>query len=732
MLLSYHYKLFLKNKMNPTPKPLRNLFFCATLFLIAISLALPASAEVGIDRISVSANPSEIKPGESFTVNITFKDADDSDNVNVRIIIEVDGTVVHNKTHDIDLRNGNDTSFSIASGDFRSRGDNIYNENLMNYECGEHDVKVKVSGDVNDKEDSDTLTITPDPDNDEHILNIEVDPSNPVLDEDLTITVKDDNGDPVKSIKVKFTWVDDNKKDVWEVDDPSEEAGATDNDGETTFNIVDDLKEEYGKYQVDAYKTNYCKDTTTISFSEGELTIGNPDPANPVVGQQFRILVTDGTNPLSGVRASINELGVRLSSTSGSDGYLKFTINQEGTFTIFINASGYDETQKAVTVSALSGLIISITPTPAEVSSAVTITVFSNGQPVQGASLTITKPGGGKSVITTDSGGAASYLPEQSGQYSVSASKQGYQNDSEPFTVNSAFTVQLPDASSIVYGSDLTITVLDSSTNVPVANALISGTGVAYGSRTNSMGQFTFKLGASGQYSFVVSKEGFNDKGVSVIALCRLQLKLNATSTELGKPISVRVLDKEKNDYVSGNIAVTMPDGSSETKVESEIAVTPNAAGTYAIAVSKANCVGDQASIEAKERQVRFEGELKDGKIVIQALSGGRPVSGVEVRVTSPSGNSATAVSDENGLITINAAEVGEYTITPLDGGYTGSPISIAREQSFLSKYWFIILVGFISLLILILLVMIVVLFLRSRRKPDTSFGKGKGSSLGG
>ena len=73
-----------------------------------------------------------------------------------------------------------------------------------------------------------------------------------------------------------------------------------------------------------------------------------------------------------------------------------------------------------------------------------------------------------------------------------------------------------------------------------------------------------------------------------------------------------------------------------------------------------------------------------------------------------------------------------EYTITPLDGGYTGSPISIAREQSFLSKYWFIILVGFISLLILILLVMIVVLFLRSRRKPDTSFGKGKGSSLGG
>lgn len=721
--------------MKPTTPTLRTIFFYAILFYIALNLVSTASAaDVNIDSISVNVNPSEIKPGEDFTVSVTLNEPEDSDTVDVRVKIVIDGVVVHNKTHnDIDLHVGNDTTIDIDSGDFRVGNDNVWNENLMNYECGDNlDVEVTVSGGVNTESDSDTLTIAPDGDEGEHTLDFSIDPDNPQVDEDITIAVKNDDGDGVKSARVKFTWIDDNKEDKWEVDDPSEEAPNTDSDGETIFNIADDFREEYGKYQIDAYKSNYCKATQFLTITKGELTIGNPEPANPKVGEQFKIKVTDGTNPIKGAKAVINELGVHLTSTSDTDGYLKFTINTAGTFTIFINVSGYGQVEKMVTVSNLNPLTVSISPAPAETNKAVTIVVYSNGNPVSSVSLTITKPEGGKDVKTTGSDGKATYTPEKVGSYTVIAAKDGYQNTSESFTVNSAFEIQTPPAGSIVYGSDLTITVVDAGTKVPVSNALVSGTGVAYGAKTNSMGQYTTKLGSSGQYNFLVSKDGYTDKGVSVMALCKVNLVINTTSAEVGQPIRIRVFDKEKNDYVSGNIAISKPDGTSDSKAESDYILNTTLIGTYVITLSKANCVGGEVSMEVKTRQLRLESELKDNKIIVKTVSNGKTVSGVEVNITSPSGLTQLATSDESGLITINAIENGNYTITTVDPKYSESTTSIEKQPSFLSKYWWAILIAAIAVLIGILLLLAVILFMRSRKGEDTSFRKGGGSSLGG
>ncbi|MBM3308981.1 MAG: hypothetical protein FJY77_01885, partial [Candidatus Altiarchaeales archaeon] len=626
------------------------------MFFVLLALANAASAEnVDIDGISVDVYPGLIRPGEDFKVGITFDNPDDNGDSDVDVKIWVGGVLVHDKEHHMNFHVGNDTQLNISSSDFDADGDDIWSNNLMNYECNDNiEVKVEVSGDVNTKSDTnDNLDLLPEGDEDKKTLEFTLDPENPLLDEDITIIVKNAEGDEIKGAKVKFTWIDDNDKDKWEENDDNEEASTTDNDGETTFNIADDLKDEYGKYQIDVWKSGYCKAIETINVVQGELTAGNPEPSSPKVGEQFKIKITDGTNPIKGAKAVINELGVYATSTSKEDGYLSFLINREGTFTIFINASGYGQIEKQVTVSSKPPLTIVITPTPQEVNGVVSIVVMSNSDTVSGVTLTITKPEGGKEVKTTNNEGKVTYTPNKAGQYTVLASKDGYQNSSEPFIVSSAFNIQTsPEASSLFYGSDLTITVYDATTNIPVSSALISGTGVAYGSRTNSMGQFTVKLENSGQYNFLISKDGYGDKGVSVIALCRLELRLNTTGDlESGRPVLIRIYDKEKKDYVSGNIAVFKPDGTSDTKVSDEYVLTPTQSGSYRISISKANCQGEEKTVEVTKRLLRFETELQGNQIIVKAVSGGMPVSGIELDVTMPSGTKLqNIVSDQFGM----------------------------------------------------------------------------------
>jgi hypothetical protein len=716
--------------MEPTTPKTRTLLFHLLLCLSLASMLQTVSAvDVEIDSIHVDV-PEEITPGGNFNVVVNFENPDDTDSVSVRIKIEIEGLLVYDDDHSISFTNGVDRNYSISSGSF----DDIWDDNLMAYNCGSNRVEVTVSGDndeINTESDAADFDITPSGDEDEKTLNMDIDPSNPQIDDDITITIKNENGDEVSGVSVKFTWVDDNEKGVWEADDLYEDASKTGSDGETIFNIEDDFKGEYGKYQVDAWKSGYCKATETFAIVQGELTVGNPEPSNPKVGEQFKLKVTDGTNPLKGVRGVISDINVRQTSTSGDDGYLKFTINKAGTYTILINASNYELMEKQVMVSTPDALTVSITPTPAEVNDPVNIAVFSKSSPVSGVSLTVTRPDGGKDVLSTGSDGRASYTPKKTGTFKVDASKDNYQQVSETFSVNSAFNVVLPDEKTIVYGSELTITLVDAETKVPVAGALMSGTGIPSLSKTNTMGQYTMKLGSSGQYSFIVSKDGYADKGFSVTALCVLNLKTNATTVELEQPVRISVYDKEKGEYVSGNIAVSKPDGTSDAKTGEEYALTPSELGTYGIKISKANCVGDEGVIEAKTRGLRFESELKEGKILVRTISGGKPVAGVEVEVKTPSGASQQATSDENGLLTVNAVESGDYNITSTDSRYSAERLTVEQKGSALKKYWWAIAVAGIILLIVVLLALIALLFLRSRgSKEDSSFDKAR-SKLG-
>ncbi|MDD5111979.1 MAG: carboxypeptidase-like regulatory domain-containing protein, partial [Candidatus Altiarchaeota archaeon] len=386
---------------------------------------------------------------------------------------------------------------------------------------------------------------------------------------------------------------------------------------------------------------------------------------------------------------------------------------------------------KSFTISAKPALSIAVNPTTSDVGKQVVIAVTSGNAPVAGASIFITKPDGTKTTLTTGTDGTKGFTPDRAGTYQAAASKDGYKDTTESFLVNSGLELQLPAASSIVFGGEITITVVDAGSKDPVANAMVSGTGITDGTRTDYLGQFKVRLAKSGQYNFAVLKDGYGEGRASLVVQCTLNLKMNATGAEISQSVLAKAYDKEKGDYTEANFAITLPDGSSDSKTDASYVLVPEMVGSYKIAVSKANCIGEEASIDVSKRPLSIETGLKDGNIVIRTVSNGRAVSGVSVDITTPSGLKDARVSDDSGLITIVPLENGNYTITANDALYAEKTVSIERQSSALKKYWWVLLVGGVLALIIILLIVLVVLFMRSRHKAESSFGKGRGSSIG-
>ncbi|MFC2154619.1 hypothetical protein ACFLRC_03985, partial [Candidatus Altiarchaeota archaeon] len=146
----------------------------------------------------------DIDVGDDFVVELLFEDADASQSVDVEIEITVEGvTVFLDEDYSISFSDGEDKTVSIDSDDFPGSDldHDYWNDNLMNYECGDFDVEVFVTGNDldNDVDGDDRLTIG---DNNEE-LSFEMDPDEPSISEDIKVTVLDeDDNDLQPSVEV--------------------------------------------------------------------------------------------------------------------------------------------------------------------------------------------------------------------------------------------------------------------------------------------------------------------------------------------------------------------------------------------------------------------------------------------------------------------------------------------------------------------------------------------------
>jgi len=215
---------------------------------------------------SVVDNDFDVEPGESFYVHINISNNDTMDlttSTDIDVKIYVDGTLVYDKDDrhvSSDAAPGNNSRLSISSSDFDE--DDIWDENLMKYNCmDDAEVKVEIDGGVTDTSD-DNAELTIEPDNEDDVLNITVTPENPSISEEFTVTVRDGDNDEVKSARVKVTEL--GPDDEWDSGDDTS-SDKTNSDGEVDFVLVSEFgSNTEGEYQIDAYKTGYCKATRLL------------------------------------------------------------------------------------------------------------------------------------------------------------------------------------------------------------------------------------------------------------------------------------------------------------------------------------------------------------------------------------------------------------------------------------------------------------------------------------
>ncbi|MFH1836205.1 MAG: carboxypeptidase regulatory-like domain-containing protein [Methanobacteriota archaeon] len=699
--------------------------------MILISGAVcAASREVSLTVTVSSSSSSHGGSDETFeagdTIYVHLAITNDESDVNITpdddidVIIDIDGEKLYDETQNLgsNLAPGQTDYIVLSSSDFIDE----WKYNLRAYECKDDiEVEARVSGDVDSQTDGARFTIEEAGSND--ILSISLDPEQPTADDELLITVVDDDGDEVDNAKVKITelgtdaeW--DKSDDVWE--------DRTDNGEVSLIMSKKKFSKPKGIYQVDAYLDGYCKDTITFEISK-KLVLTGPFPDKPQAGNSFTMKVTDEAgNALRFIRVVISP--DMHTATSDSDGYAKFTINNPGSYTAAAASVDYDDAIPiSLIVYEMPSLSIGVSPTNPMVGETVTLTVTADGATVSGASLSVTLPTGTEKSFTSSSSGRVAYTAQYPGYHSIDATKENHDSGSSSFTVLDTLNVVVPDLASKQAGDEVSVIVKDSSGN-PVSGAMVSVLGTAIAGSTGSSGQYKFNLPKTGTYTLHVSKDSYTPKDIPLNSLGALILQLSSKNVGVGEIVKVTVMD-DSAMKVYGNIQITKPDGTRDTVIKDEYDYIPHEPGTYAIIVSKENYASASDTIEVTLSSIIFELTLEKDTLKIMATSEGEPASDVTITVTTPTGAHKEVVTDNDGIGLLKADENGRYSVTTNDPSYESGTVTI-EKQGISSYIWWIIL-AIILVLFFILVVGAGIFHWHFKKKGKVIKVGGKKSSLG-
>jgi uncharacterized GH25 family protein len=713
-------------------KSLKRSLFAYLVVFSVFALGAQTVLAIDVNDISVTVTPSTIKAGEDFRVEIVLRDPDDTaSNVDLELEISLDDTVIHlDDSMRVDFAEGVDKTIVINSSDFRVDGDDVWGKNLMAWGCVEDaDVNVKISGDISEVSDSDQITIKASSSSKE-IDSVSVDPSQLSLDQKVTVTVLDQDNDPLSSADVKFTYIENGDDDgVWDVADKYD-TRKTNSDGEAKFTLSSDIsKAGKGKYQLDAWKSGYCKVTNDYTI-QNTLNISEPEPASPKVGEQFKVKVTTPSGVAArGLVVSISPGNVKQQVLT--DGYAPFTLTAPGTYTITVGGgtTGYDEVMKTVKVSSKDQLTVTVSPDPQSVNKQVVITVQTNGKPVDGATVKVTQPGATEQTLsgTTSNAGTIFYTPQVSGEYVVRVQKQAYDDASDTFTARNSFQIELPPTADLRKGSQVQVTVKDNSGN-PVGGATVSLTGTAVGGVTDQSGHFSFALEDVGSYGIVVKKDGFIDGTATLTTSGQLALKVDRAEITLGESVKISAADSAGKP-IEAQVKITGPE--SDTQNGAEITYTPKKAGTYSIDASRASYAPATQALKVNPRPLTLTYYFKDSLLMLNASSQGKPVSGLNMAVKTANGT-LSATTDATGMASVPATATGEYSITVNSQDYSSGPVTAVKTAtSALSDMWVPVLIALVGIVLIgIFAVVLMSLLHRRGRGAKPSFKRTTGSRL--
>ncbi len=686
----------------------------ALTFLALGALILNASALVEIS-MGLELDPPEISAGDSFEIRLTLNNTDNEDlssSDDIDVTIKADGVVIHKDTVNKRIDVNDSGTITISSGSFEDAdGNNIWEESLKGYKCADVDIDVSVSGDVSDESDSATLEVSGDK------LYVDLKPAAPTPSSNISVAVEDKDGDEVNSATVRLTRLDASK---WAITDDRREE-ATD-DGVAIFKPIgsdtrfsDDM---YKTYQVDVFKDGYCLATKSFSL-QNKLRITEV-PQKPYSGDEIRVKLVDAAGKgVEGAKLTVSGTGGVVGSyTSDGSGYVKFTVSNGGAYTLLASRSGFDNSDSAsISVMNRASMSLDITPDKVAIGKEVAITVTANGKAVEGAAVTIEKPGGARDSLSTSSSGKVVYTPAASGPYNVIVKKDGYETTTGGFSAANFFYITLPDAPKV--HESITVTAKDQD-GKSISEAAVSILGTSVSGTTDASGRFSFILDAAGEYTLSVKKTGYTDYSQKMTAYGTINVAASPQKLGLEEEVTIAVSDGGGSS-MEASILIIRPDGTKENTVKSTYTFTPQMAGTYRINASKTSYLTATTSFEVEPYPLQLEVWLSGKDLTVKATKDGAPVGGINISIMFPSGGNQTVETNKDGLAKLDIKalnQTGTFTVSSTDRNYEKK--SVKKDiKSFGNDFLPLLLVGVGMLLLLVFVVFFV--FYISHKKSRSS-----------
>ena len=198
-------------------------------------------------------------------------------------------------------------------------------------------------------------------------------------------------------------------------------------------------------------------------------------------------------------------------ATTDEAGLFTVTVEKLGTYSMFVQATGYDNAISDIVVEGSRSIEVPMTKTVYTISGYVYDSADNSA--IEGATIYLDDPESGSTVAeaTTDESGLFSITVDKLGTYSILIKAAGYEDVASDILIEGNQNLEVPMVKIVYTVSGLVYNV---KTSAPIENAtvaLYNGEIEAASTTTDATGAFSLELAAKGTYKVVVKAEGYED-----------------------------------------------------------------------------------------------------------------------------------------------------------------------------------------------------------------------------
>ncbi len=442
-----------------------------------------------------------------------------------------------------------------------------------------------------------------------------------------------------------------------------------------------------GSWDEDPYSTALA--LRALYYSENKPT----PPPSPTAGTVTGTVIDASTNqPLSGATVVVGQTSAETSDAG------EFTISNvdSGSQVMSVGLGGYVTSTSTINVTAgsitnVSAIPLSSNPTAGIIKGTVTDGV--TGQPLSGASVTVTGSYSGSMVTGTDGGFTISNVTP--GTITITASLSGYYSVSGTGAVSAGgvlmFSPKLSTTPATVTTGILTGHVFDSVTKKPIQGAIITLAGSG-STNANTQGSFLIEGVTPGTYNVSITASGYASQSGSVMIMAGVTVDEGAVylvPTPQATTVSGKVTDSATGQAIGNADAAIAGTGlSAKTDATGSYTIGGITLHNFTLNVSNAGYVTSTTSMTTStfgsyELNIALD-PIKPAAIegtVVDAATN-LAMAGVSVTLQDQDGMSTT--TDIAGDFTLWNIPVGQYRLYFSLPGYpmVTIPVSINSGEA--------------------------------------------------